>query len=184
MTSPRRRVSTPLCLYDCDVPADGSTAVIVSRVDSASGLRKPPVRIEAMGTALHGRPSWDQFDDLTTMAMRDAAAMMWLRTDLRPADVDLAEVYDGFSFIALCWLEALGFCAHGEGGPYLAATRHACSSGARPASARWRPGPRWRWPPPGAARWPPACSSPAPDAGARSVRYVGAVTDALVNRIA
>ncbi len=52
--------------------------------------------------------------------MRDAAAMMWLRTDLRPADVDVAELYDGFSFIALCWLEALGFCAHGEGGPYLA----------------------------------------------------------------
>jgi acetyl-CoA acetyltransferase len=118
-----RMVSTPLCLYDCDVPADGSTAVIVSRADSTWGLRKPPVRIEAMGTALHGRPSWDQFDDLTTMAMRDAAAMMWLRTDLRPADVDLAEVYDGFSFIALCWLEALGFCAHGEGGPYLAAGR-------------------------------------------------------------
>ncbi len=62
-----RMVSTPLGLYDCDVPADGSTAVIVSRADSTSGLRKPPVRIEAMGTALHGRPSWDQFDDLTTM---------------------------------------------------------------------------------------------------------------------
>ncbi len=118
-----RMVSTPLCLYDCDVPADGSTAVIVSRADSASGLRKPPVRIEAMGTALHGRPSWDQFDDLTTMAMRDAAAMMWLRTDLGPADVDVAELYDGFSFITLCWLEALGFCGHGEGGPYLAEGR-------------------------------------------------------------
>jgi acetyl-CoA acetyltransferase len=118
-----RMVSTPLCLYDCDVPADGSTAVIVSRADSSGGLRKPPVRIEALGTALHGRPSWDQFDDLTTMAMRDAAAMMWLRTDLRPADVDVAELYDGFSFIALCWLEALGFCGHGEGGPYLAAGR-------------------------------------------------------------
>jgi acetyl-CoA acetyltransferase len=118
-----RMVSTPLCLYDCDVPADGSTAVIVSRADSAPDLRKPPVRIEAMGSALHGRPSWDQFDDLTTMALRDAAAMMWDRTDLRPDDVDSTQVYDGFSFIALCWLEALGFCAHGEGGPWLAEGR-------------------------------------------------------------
>ncbi|HEY8525628.1 MAG TPA: thiolase family protein [Acidimicrobiales bacterium] len=118
-----RMVSTPLCLYDCDVPADGSTAVIVSAADAAGDLRKPPLRIEALGTALHGRPSWDQFDDLTTMALRDAAAMMWLRTDLTPADVDVAEVYDGFSFIALCWLEALGFCDHGEGGPYLEAGR-------------------------------------------------------------
>ncbi len=72
-----------------------------------------------MGTALHGRPSWDQFDDLTTMALRDAAAMMWDRTDLTPADVDVAELYDGFSFIALAWLEALGFCGHGEAGPFL-----------------------------------------------------------------
>ncbi len=114
-----RMVSTPLCLYDCDVPADGSTAVIVSRADAAPDLRRPPVRIEAIGTALRGRPSWDQFDDLTTMAVRDAAAMMWERTDLRPADVDVAELYDGFSFITLCWLEALGFCGHGEGGPFL-----------------------------------------------------------------
>ena len=114
-----RMVSTPLCLYDCDVPADGSTAVIVSRADTATDLRKPPVQVEAVGTALHGRPSWDQFDDLTTMALRDAAAMMWTRTDLQPADVDVAELYDGFSFIALAWLEALGFCGHGEGGPFL-----------------------------------------------------------------
>jgi acetyl-CoA acetyltransferase/uncharacterized OB-fold protein len=114
-----RMVSTPLCLYDCDVPADGSTAVIVSRADTAPDLRKAPVNVEAIGTALHGRPSWDQFDDLTTMALRDAAAMMWDRTDLTPADVDVAELYDGFSFITLAWLEALGFCGKGEGGPFI-----------------------------------------------------------------
>jgi acetyl-CoA acetyltransferase len=118
-----RLVSWPLGLYDCDVPADGSTVVIVSRADAAPDLRKEPIRIEAMGTALHGRPSWDQFDDLTTMALRDASAMMWDRTDLTPADVDLVELYDGFSFITLCWLEALGFCEHGEGGPFLEAGR-------------------------------------------------------------
>lgn len=114
-----RMVSTPLCLYDCDVPADGSTAVVVSRADSVADLRHPPARIEAVGSAIHGRPSWDQWDDLTTMALRDAAAMLWKRTDLRPTDVDVAELYDGFSFITLCWLEALGFCGKGEGGPFI-----------------------------------------------------------------
>ena len=114
-----RMISTPLCLYDCDAPADGSTAIIVSAADTAPDLARPPVRVEAVGTALHGRPSWDQFDDLTTMALRDAAAMMWDRTDLSPADVDVAELYDGFSFITLAWLEALGFCAKGEGGPFI-----------------------------------------------------------------
>src|SRR5262245_15383276 len=53
------------------------------------------------------------------MALRDAGAQLWTRTDLTPADVDVAELYDGFSFITLCWLEALGFCGKGEGGPFV-----------------------------------------------------------------
>jgi acetyl-CoA acetyltransferase len=114
-----RMISTPLGLYDCDVPADGSTAIIVSRADSAPDLRRAPVRVEAVGSAIRGRPSWDQWEDLTTMACRDAAAMLWERTDLTPSDVDVAELYDGFSFICLAWLEALGFCGHGEGGPFV-----------------------------------------------------------------
>lgn len=114
-----RMISEPLCLYDCDAPADGSTAVIVSATDTAPDLRRPPVQVEALGTAIHGRPSWDQWDDLTTMALRDAAAMVWRRTDLTPADVDVVELYDGFSFITLCWLEALGFCGKGESGAFV-----------------------------------------------------------------
>lgn len=114
-----RMISDPFCLYDCDIPVDGSTAMIVSHIDAARDLRRPPLRVEAVGSALHGRPSWDQFDDLTTMALRDAAKMMWQRTDIKPADVDVAELYDGFSFIALAWLEALGFCGKGEGGPFI-----------------------------------------------------------------
>src|SRR5262249_14261940 len=57
-----RMVSTPLCLYDCDVPADGSTAVIVSRAEHGAALDHPAAQVEAVGTALRGRPSWDQFD--------------------------------------------------------------------------------------------------------------------------
>jgi acetyl-CoA acetyltransferase len=114
-----RMITTPLCLYDCDVPCDGATAVIVSRADTAPDLRKPPLHVEAVGTALRGRPSWDQFDDLTTMACRDAAAQMWTRTDLKPSDVQLAEMYDGFSFITIAWLEAMGFCGKGEAGPFI-----------------------------------------------------------------
>lgn len=114
-----RMISEPFCLFDCDVPCDGSTAIIVSRVDAAKHLRNTPIQVEAVGTALRGRPSWDQFDDLTTMANRDAGAHLWTRTDLRPSDVDLVEAYDGFSFITLSWLEALGFCKPGEGGPFI-----------------------------------------------------------------
>ena len=114
-----RMISTPFGLYDCDAPCDGSTAVIVSRVDTQADLRKPGIQVEAVGTALRGRPSWDQFDDLTTMANRDAGAQLWGRTDLKPTDVQLAEMYDGFSFITMTWLEAMGFCGKGESGPFV-----------------------------------------------------------------
>ena len=114
-----RMVSTPLCLYDCDAPCDGSTAVVVSHRDYAKDAPNPACHVHAVGTALRGRPSWDQFDDMTTMAARDAAASMWQRADLTPADVDVAELYDGFSILTMVWLEELGFCARGESGAFV-----------------------------------------------------------------
>jgi acetyl-CoA acetyltransferase len=114
-----RMISTPLCLYDCDAPCDGSTAVVVSRVAHAPDLDHPACHVHAVGTALRGRPSWDQFDDLTTMAARDAGASMWERADLQPSDVDVAQLYDGFSILTMVWLEALGFCGRGESGPFV-----------------------------------------------------------------
>jgi acetyl-CoA acetyltransferase len=98
---------------------DGSTAVIVSAAEHARSVDHPVARVEAVGTALRGRPSWDQWDDMTTMSARDAGAMVWERTELTPADVDIAELYDGFSFLAMTWLEALGFCGKGESGPFV-----------------------------------------------------------------
>src|SRR5262249_24719353 len=50
-----------------------------------------------------------------------AAKRMWSRTGLTPADVDVAGLYDGFTFIAMQWLEALGFCGEGESGPFVEA---------------------------------------------------------------
>jgi acetyl-CoA acetyltransferase len=114
-----RMITTPLCLYDCDAPCDGSTTVIVSHRDVAADLDHPAVGVNAVGTALRGRPSWDQFDDITSMAARDAGASMWERTELTPADVDTAQLYDGFSILAIVWLEALGFCGRGESGAFI-----------------------------------------------------------------
>jgi len=114
-----RMITTPFCLFDCDLPADGSTALVVSVAEHARAVDHVAPVIEAVGTGFRGRPSWDQRADLTTMGAHDAAASMWERTDLTVADVDVAQLYDGFSFLALSWLEALGFCGHGEGGPFI-----------------------------------------------------------------
>jgi acetyl-CoA acetyltransferase len=114
-----RMISSPLGLFDCDIPCDASTAVVISHVDTAADCPNIPIHVQALGTASWGRPSWDQWEDLATFPGRDPAAHMWSRTDLRPADVDSAHLYDGFSILAALWLEALGFCGTGEVGGFL-----------------------------------------------------------------
>jgi acetyl-CoA acetyltransferase len=114
-----RMIAEPFCLFDCDVPTDFCVAVLVSRDDSVYGLRRPAIKVEAISTARPGRPSWEAFDDPTTMPLRDAGTALWKRTELTVADVDFAQLYDGFSFIAMTWLEALGFCGRGESGPFI-----------------------------------------------------------------
>jgi acetyl-CoA acetyltransferase len=114
-----RMISEPLCLFDCDIPVDGSTAVIVSSSEAAADLASRPIVIEAMGSALHGRPYWDQYEDLTSMAAHDAGKAVWRNTALTPNDVDIAQLYDGFSILTLIWLEALGLCGKGESGDFV-----------------------------------------------------------------
>lgn len=112
-----RMISSPLCLFDCDVPADGATAIVVSAVETARDLRAP-VRIEAMAGVVDGRPAWDQWEDMGRVGYATAADL-WARTALTPADVDTAQLYDGFSIEAVWWLEAMGFCGTGEAGDYI-----------------------------------------------------------------
>lgn len=113
-----RPVSTPFGLYDCDVPVDGSVAVVVSAADHEPDCPHPPVRVAAMGGS-PGSGGWINRPDYPRMASADAAEQMWSRTELRPTDIDVAELYDGFTFLTLAWLEALGICGEGEGGPFV-----------------------------------------------------------------
>jgi acetyl-CoA acetyltransferase len=114
-----RMVSTPFGLLDCDVPCDGAVAVIVSAVETAHDRPKPPVYVEAVGTQILERLSWDQ-DTLTHMPQAlGPSAHLWTRTSLRQEDVDVAQLYDGFTFNALSWLEGLGFCELGGATEFL-----------------------------------------------------------------
>ena len=112
-----RMISTPMCLYDCDVPVDGATAIVVSSAETATDLRAP-VRIDAMAGVVDGRPSWDQWEDMARVGHATGAAL-WDRTTLRPAEVDVAQLYDGFTIEVVWWLEALGFCGPGEAGAFV-----------------------------------------------------------------
>ena len=114
-----RMITTPFGLYDCDVPCDGAIAVIVSAKDAAKDLAKKPVYIEAVGTQIIERTDWDQTTMTHEPQVLGQSAHLWTRTSLRPSDVDVAQLYDGFSFNCLSWLEALGFCGIGEAKDFL-----------------------------------------------------------------
>jgi acetyl-CoA acetyltransferase/uncharacterized OB-fold protein len=114
-----RPITSPFGLYDCDVPCDCSIAVVVSDASAAADLPHTAVRVEAVGTQINERVSWDQGTLTHEPQVIGQSAHLWSRTDLRPADVDLALLYDGFTFNAISWLEGLGFCGFGEAQDWL-----------------------------------------------------------------
>ncbi len=127
-----RPITTPFGLYDCDVPCDAAIAVIVSAVDAARDMPKPPVFVEAVGTQIIERIDWDQSTLTHEPQVLGQAAHMWTRTSLRPADVDVAELYDGFTFNCLSWIEALGFCGIGEAREFLDGGKNIARDGQLP----------------------------------------------------
>jgi acetyl-CoA acetyltransferase/uncharacterized OB-fold protein len=114
-----RMITTPFGLYDCDVPCDGSIAIVVSARDAGHDGPHPPVLVDSVGTQIIDRISWDQGTLSHEPQTSGPAAHLWSRTTLTHADVDVAELYDGFTFNCLSWIEALGFCGIGEAGEFL-----------------------------------------------------------------
>lgn len=129
-----RPISSPFGLYDCDVPCDGAVAVVVSEAAVAADLPKAAVRVEAVGTQILERVSWDQGTVTHEPQVLGQAAHLWSRTSLRPEDVDVALVYDGFTFNAISWLEALGFCGLGEAQDWLDHGRRISAEGQLPVN--------------------------------------------------
>jgi acetyl-CoA acetyltransferase/uncharacterized OB-fold protein len=129
-----RLITTPFGLYDCDVPCDASIAVVVSDASAAADLPRPAVRVEAVGTQITERISWDQGTITHEPQVLGQSAHLWTRTDLGPGDVDVALVYDGFTFNAISWLEALGFCGIGEARDWLDGGRRIALGGDLPVN--------------------------------------------------
>jgi len=120
-----RPIADPLHLLDCCLVTDGGGALLVAAADRAVDLRTPPVWILGHGQS-HTHYSIAQMPNLASAdaiaaAGRDAFQM----AGLTPGDVDVAEVYDSFTITVVMTLEALGFCARGEGGAFVSGQRTA-----------------------------------------------------------
>ncbi|WP_280459229.1 thiolase C-terminal domain-containing protein [Nocardia carnea] len=127
-----RPITTPFGLYDCDVPCDGAVAVIVSARDATADLPVPGIEVAAVGTQIVERIEWDQSTLTHEPQVLGPAAHLWTRTELRPDDVDVAELYDGFTMNCLSWIEALGFCKIGEAKDFLDGGKNIARDGILP----------------------------------------------------
>jgi acetyl-CoA acetyltransferase len=111
--------ASPLRKLDCCLVTDGAGAVVLTSAERARTLRRPPVLVLGTGTChTHGMIS--QMPDLTVTGAAVSGPLAFGAAGLRPADVDVVQLYDSFTITVLLLLEDLGFCAKGEGGPFVA----------------------------------------------------------------
>ncbi|MGD9793587.1 MAG: thiolase family protein [Acidimicrobiia bacterium] len=113
-------VTKPLRILDCDYPCDSGSAVIFTTEERARDLKQPAVFVEASAFSSVYDMNFEFMPDMVRTAPVHCADLLWSRTDLTPADVDCAQLYDGFSIITFQWLEALGLVDKGQAGPFVA----------------------------------------------------------------
>ncbi len=112
-------IADPLTTLHCCIRSDGGGAVVVTSADRARNCAKAPVWVLGTGeTTSHATMS--EWPDFTESPAVRSGRLAFDRAGLTPADVDTCQIYDAFTSMVLLTLEALGFCAKGEGGPFVA----------------------------------------------------------------
>lgn len=125
-----RPIAEPLHLLDCCMISDGGGAVIIAAPEVAASCRHKPVWIlgaaEAIGYGENGR-------DITVSAGAHSAPPAFAEAGVRPAEMDIAMLYDSFTITVMTLLEDVGLCAKGEGGAFVQGGRLRFDSGRKPA---------------------------------------------------
>lgn len=114
-----RWIVEPFRLFDCAMPVNGAVAVIVSAADAARALRQPPVYIHGMGQGHRGYPQQAGFGEVSSGAAL-AGGLALEMAGLQARDIDIAEIYDAFTFNTLLMLEEYGLCGRGTAGELVA----------------------------------------------------------------
>ncbi|WP_239376327.1 thiolase family protein [Frankia sp. Cj5] len=114
-----RMIRWPLSLLDMDVPIDGAVAFVITTAERARDLPGRPVLIHAATAGVIDRNEEDQTPGLRNHGQRVTVETLRARSDLWLDDMDVYYPYDGFSFITLSWLEAIGLCGPGEAGAFI-----------------------------------------------------------------
>jgi len=113
-----RPVSDPLTVRDCCLVTDGGGAIIVASPEIARSLKKPPVYVLGYGQCM-SHANITSMPDLTVTGAKRSGEAAYAMAGLKPADMDVVELYDAFTINTILFLEDLGFCPKGEGGRFV-----------------------------------------------------------------
>ena len=118
-----RVVSDPLRVPDCCLITDGACAYVMTSLERARDLRRPPVRVLGVGFGsepVTGDDVFTQAGGFARIPGAKAAAERALgQAGIGIGDVDFAEVYDCFTMSCLLQIEDVGFCRRGEGAAFI-----------------------------------------------------------------
>jgi acetyl-CoA acetyltransferase len=117
-----RWVNEPFRIFDCAYEVDGAVAVLLTGADVLASSGQPPVWLIGSADSQSGI-GWTEWEDPTSMYSRRAAPRLWDRTGMGPADVDVACMYDCFTYTVMATMEDYGFCGKGEAGEFFARGR-------------------------------------------------------------
>ena len=109
-------INDPICRYDCDIPVDGVAAFVLTTAERALDLPHQPVFVAGYASGAPNRARLPLHWPLDAVQEVGAAMAkrLWTSSGVSPAEVDLPQVYDGFSPFVYLWMEVLGLCGPGE----------------------------------------------------------------------
>lgn len=113
-----RMISDPLGLRDFCLVTDGAAAAVMVRADRAGDLAKRPAYVLGAACATWHREI-SNMPDLTITAASESGPRAFVQAGVKPADIDVLELYDAFTINTILFLEDLGFCPKGEGGRFV-----------------------------------------------------------------
>ncbi|MDQ0600994.1 acetyl-CoA acetyltransferase [Streptomyces canus] len=111
-------IADPFTKLHCCIRSDGGAAVLLAAEEYVPDCRTAPVWV--LGTGEHlSHATMSEWPDFTVSPAAVSGRLAFERAGVRPEEIDLAEIYDAFTYMTLVTLEDLGFCKKGEGGAFV-----------------------------------------------------------------
>lgn len=111
-------IADPFTKLHCCIRSDGGCAVLLAAEEYVADCASEPVWVLGAGEHV-SHTTMSEWDDFTVSPAAVSGRLAFERAGVTPDEIDVAEIYDAFTYMTLVTLEDLGFCEKGEGGPFV-----------------------------------------------------------------